>query len=143
MNPQFSQHSSPTNNTQYPAMRFGYVVLLAVATLITSTEAKSTRAQTLVASQDTHHLRVIEEEGTPAQRHLRTTHTHAEEDQEERGGYKDIMEKAMKKLNKLAKYNKWSFGNRLPEWVKANCPAFAKGYEIFWNNRMVRVRVDL
>ncbi|POM59866.1 putative RxLR effector [Phytophthora palmivora] len=57
---------------------------------------------------------------------------------EERGGLKDIVEKVMRKAKKLAQYNKWIFGDKRPEWVAQHHPDFAKGYERFWENRMVR-----
>ncbi|POM66568.1 LOW QUALITY PROTEIN: RxLR effector [Phytophthora palmivora] len=58
--------------------------------------------------------------------------------EEERGGLKDILDKAIRKAKKLTQYNKWIFGNKSPEWVAPNHPEFAKGYERFWENRMVR-----
>ncbi|GMF25150.1 unnamed protein product [Phytophthora lilii] len=92
-----------------PSLRSGYVVLLAVATLITSTESKSTSTNTLITSQDTHNSRDIEEEGTPAQHHLRTTNTRAEEEQEERGGFKDIVQgyREGEKVSQVRQVNFW------------------------------------
>ncbi|ETK74230.1 hypothetical protein F441_19321 [Phytophthora nicotianae CJ01A1] len=35
-------------------------------------------------------------------------------------------------------YNVWIFTKKSPDWVKENYPAFAKGYDLFYHNRMTR-----
>ncbi|POM59352.1 hypothetical protein PHPALM_31929 [Phytophthora palmivora] len=39
---------------------------------------------------------------------------------------------------KIMQYNVWIFGNKTPEWVKANFPAYSRGYFLFYHNRMTR-----
>ncbi|ETI33295.1 hypothetical protein F443_20013 [Phytophthora nicotianae P1569] len=40
------------------------------------------------------------------------------------------------KFWRILQYNHWIFSNKTPEWVKENFPAFAKGFEKFYDNWM-------
>ncbi|KAG3237200.1 hypothetical protein PI124_g17799 [Phytophthora idaei] len=42
------------------------------------------------------------------------------------------------KVGRLMQYNVWIYGKKTPEWVKENYPAFAKGFDTFYHNRMTR-----
>ncbi|KAF4031764.1 hypothetical protein GN244_ATG16380 [Phytophthora infestans] len=59
-------------------------------------------------------------------------------DDEERGNFKDVVDKATRKAKKLALYNKWIFADKIPEGVTMNHPAFAIENSKFRKNRMVR-----
>ncbi|KAG7377686.1 hypothetical protein PHYPSEUDO_011158 [Phytophthora pseudosyringae] len=37
---------------------------------------------------------------------------------------------------RILQYNAWIWKSRTPEWVEKRYPAFAKGYDLFYNNRM-------
>ncbi|KAK1947454.1 hypothetical protein P3T76_001464 [Phytophthora citrophthora] len=39
---------------------------------------------------------------------------------------------------RLAQYNKWIFSKKEPEYVLEKYPAFFKGYDLFYDNRMTR-----
>ncbi|GMF25135.1 unnamed protein product [Phytophthora lilii] len=115
-------------------MRFSHVVLLAVVTIVASSEGVPTSTQTMITSPYTHHSPVIEEKETAVTRHLRTNY----QDEKEERVSKELGDKIVTKLKKWVKYNTWIFGNKKPEWVWTNHPEFGKGFETFYNNRMVR-----
>jgi hypothetical protein len=109
---------------------------MAVA-LLTGTKASEQSANVKIASPNAPGLDrapIRAEEEVPTSRFLRKTES-ADEIDEERG-IKDLVNKALKKTNKLAKYNKWIFADKSPAWVKLNHPKYYKGYEKFWGNRM-------
>ncbi|POM68782.1 RxLR effector [Phytophthora palmivora] len=107
-------------------MRFYGVALLTATAVLAFTDATSTSKQistTPFGTPDGNSASTV--------RFLRAV-------EEERGGFKDIVDKVTRKAKKLAQYNKWIFSDKSPEWVAQHHPEFAKGYEKFWENRMVR-----
>ncbi|POM73695.1 Putative RxLR effector [Phytophthora palmivora] len=110
-------------------MRFYDVALLTVATVLALTDAMSTSdsiSTTPFGTSDGNIASTV--------RFLRKS----EPVEEERGGFKDILDKATRKAKKLMQYNTWIYSDKSPEWVTEHYPEFAKGYKTFWENRMVR-----
>ncbi|POM63954.1 Putative RxLR effector [Phytophthora palmivora] len=106
-------------------MRFYDIVLLTATAVLTLTDATSISEQINTAP-----FGISDGNTASTARFLRKR----EAVEEERGGFKDIVEKVMRKTNKLAQYNKWIFGKKTPEWVAKHHPKFAKGYERSWEN---------
>ncbi|KAG3109440.1 hypothetical protein PI124_g7421 [Phytophthora idaei] len=106
------------------------ILLVAVSIFLGTTGAATTSGQIMKTSG-------VGDNGVSAKRFLRMQGT-SEYDEEERGRFKDVIDKAVGKAKRLATYNKWIFSDKTPEWVALNRPDFAKRYKKFWENRLVR-----
>jgi hypothetical protein len=125
-------------------MRFYYFVLLAAASLLSSSDAlesqlsKLTKITTSDASQWGRAL-ISEQNGAPAQRFLRERET-AGVDEEERGNVDVVvpLKKFFKKVGRLALYHKWALDDKVTlEWVRLNRPKYYNSYKRFWVKRFV------
>ncbi|KAF4044461.1 hypothetical protein GN244_ATG03169 [Phytophthora infestans] len=104
-------------------MRGVETILTAVLCILCgTTDAAMTSDETIAAS-------VATKNGVLAKRFLRAQGP----PDEERGRLKDVFEK----VKRLARYNKWIFSDKSPDWVDKKYPQFSQGYEKFWENRLV------
>ncbi|POM68173.1 Putative RxLR effector [Phytophthora palmivora] len=85
-------------------MRFCYVVLLVTTIIFANADA-------MMTSEKVNALKVsiIDGKNAHTKRFLRT----GDDEVEERDGYKDIAVKFLRKLMRLALYNKWIFSNKV------------------------------
>ncbi|POM60680.1 Secreted RxLR effector peptide protein [Phytophthora palmivora] len=134
-------------------MRICFVVLLAAATLLSSSEAISIPDKANnVAKVTVHDRDHVVDTQVLVKRSLRKRNTAVGDEEravptvaslERLDSLAEKVPGIIKKFGdrwayRIMQYNVWIFGNKTPEWVKANFPAYFDGYFLFYHNRMTR-----